>query len=63
MMLPTTIRHAQIQRNASDAMRAAMRTTGGSCEVFDAGPGVSVGPDGDECRIPDVVVTCASTIG
>jgi hypothetical protein len=42
MMLPTTIRQAQIQRNASDAMRAAMRTTGGSCEVFDAGPGVAV---------------------
>jgi Uma2 family endonuclease len=62
MMLPTTLRHAQIQRNASDAMRAAVRAIGGSCEVFDAGPGVAVGPDGDECRIPDVVVTCASTI-
>jgi Uma2 family endonuclease len=37
LMVPTNIRHAQIQYNASDAMRAAIRTTGGSCEVFDAG--------------------------
>lgn len=29
---------------------------------YDAGPGVAVGHDGDECRIPDVVVTCAATI-
>jgi Uma2 family endonuclease len=62
LVVPTNIRHAQIQRNASDAMRAAIRATGGSCEVFDAGPGVAVGPDGDECRIPDVVVTCAAAI-
>jgi Putative restriction endonuclease len=27
-----------------------------------AGPGVAVGHEGDECRIPDVVVTCALTI-
>ena len=25
-------------------------------------PGVAVGHEGDECRIPDVVVTCAPTI-
>ena len=62
LMAPTNIRHARIQRNVSDALRAAIRSAGASCEVFDAGPGVAVGLDGDECRIPDVVVTCATEI-
>jgi Uma2 family endonuclease len=62
LMAPTNIRHARIQRNVSDALRAAITAAGRVCEVFDAGPGVAVGPDGDECRIPDVVVTCAPEI-
>ena len=62
LMAPTNIRHARIRRNASDALRAAIVASGRSCEVFDAGPGVAVGLDGDECRIPDVVVTCATEI-
>jgi Uma2 family endonuclease len=33
-----------------------------ACPAYDAGPGVAVGPNGDECRIPDVVVTCAAEI-
>src|SRR5690606_4655063 len=62
LMAPTNIRHARIQRNVSDALRAAIAASGRSCEVFDAGPGIAVGLDGDECRIPDVVVTCATEI-
>ncbi len=62
LMSPTNIRHARIQRNASEALRRAVAESGVPCEVFDAGPGVAVGIDGDECRIPDVVVTCAGTI-
>lgn len=62
LMAPTNIRHARIQRNVSEALRAALAAAGPPCEVFDAGPGVAVGIEGDECRIPDVVVTCAETI-
>jgi Uma2 family endonuclease len=62
LMAPTNIRHARIQRSVSQALRSALAAAGVPCEVFDAGPGVAVGPDGDECRIPDVVATCASTI-
>jgi Uma2 family endonuclease len=62
LMAPTNIRHARIQRNVSEALRVAIATTGLPCEVFDAGPGVALGVSGEECRIPDVVVTCASTI-
>jgi Uma2 family endonuclease len=61
-MAPTNIRHARIQRNASEALRRAIAAAGGPCEVFDAGPGVAVGLEGGECRIPDVVVTCAAAI-
>jgi Uma2 family endonuclease len=60
LMAPTSIRHARIQRNFSEVLRGAIGAAGLSCEVFDAGPGVAVGREGDECRIPDVVVTCAS---
>jgi Uma2 family endonuclease len=62
LMAPTNIRHARIQRNVGDVLRSAVAAAGLPCEVFDAGPGVAIGMDGDECRIPDVVVTCASTI-
>jgi Uma2 family endonuclease len=62
LMAPTSIRHARIQRNVSDALRAAIAASGRSCEVFDAGPGVAVGLDGDDCRIPDVVVTSGTAI-
>ena len=62
LMAPTNIRHARIQRNVSEVLRGAIAAAGLPCEAFDAGPGVAVGMDGDECRIPDVVVTCASTI-
>ncbi|MGH6897578.1 MAG: Uma2 family endonuclease [Geminicoccaceae bacterium] len=62
LMAPSNIRHARIQRNVSATLRGAIAATGLSCEVFDAGPGVAVGLDGDECRIPDLVVTCASAI-
>jgi Uma2 family endonuclease len=62
LMAPTNIRHARIQRNVSTALRNGVAGGGLPCEVFDAGPGVAVGLDGDECRIPDVVVTCASLI-
>jgi Uma2 family endonuclease len=62
LMAPTSIQHARIQRNVSSALRAAIAASGRSCEVFDAGPGVAIGLHGDECRIPDVVVTCATEI-
>ena len=62
LMAPTNIRHARIQRNASEALRRAVAKAGVPCEVFDAGPGVAVGMEGNECRVPDVVVTCAKTI-
>src|SRR5262245_572521 len=62
LMAPTNIRHARIQRNASETLRDAIAAADLRCEVFDAGPGVALGADGDECRIPDVVVTCAPTI-
>jgi Uma2 family endonuclease len=62
LMAPTNIRHAQIQYNAGQVLRRSVAEAGLPCRVFDAGPGVAVGHDGDECRIPDVVVTCASTI-
>jgi Uma2 family endonuclease len=62
LMAPTNIRHAQIQANASQALRRSLAQANLRCRVYDAGPGVAVGPDGDECRIPDVVVTCATAI-
>lgn len=62
LMVPTNIRHAQIQYNAGQALRRAVGEAGLPCRVYDAGPGVAVGHEGDECRIPDVVLTCASTI-
>jgi Uma2 family endonuclease len=62
LMAPTNIRHAQIQYNAGQALRRAIEEATLPCRVYDAGPGVAVGHEGDECRIPDVVVTCAATI-
>ena len=62
LMAPTNLRHAQIQSNASQALRRSLAEAGLPCRVYDAGPGVAIGPDGDECRIPDVVVTCAAEI-
>jgi Uma2 family endonuclease len=62
LMSPTNLRHARIQRNASEALRRAVAKAGVPCEVFDAGPGVAIGIEADECRIPDVVVTCAEVI-
>ena len=62
LMSPTNIRHARIQRNASEALRRAVAESAVPCEVFDAGPGVAIGAEGDECRIPDVVVSCAGAI-
>ena len=62
LMAPTDIRHAQIQYNAGQALRRALADAALACRVYDAGPGVAVGVDGDECRISDVVMTCASTI-
>ena len=52
----------EIQANAAQALRQAIGAGGVRCRVYDAGPGVALGMDGDECRIPDVVVTCAGTI-
>jgi Uma2 family endonuclease len=62
LMAPTNLRHAQIQYNAGQALRRAIGGATLPCRVYDAGPGVAVGHEGDECRIPDVVVTCAPTI-
>jgi Uma2 family endonuclease len=62
LMAPTSIRHARIQRNVSEALRSALAAAGTTCEVLEAGPGVAVGAEGDQCRVPDVVVTCAATI-
>ena len=62
LMAPTNLRHAQIQSNASQAFRRSVAEAGLPCRVYDAGPGIAVGPDGDECRTPDVVVTCATEI-
>lgn len=60
LMAPTSIRHARIQRNVAETLRRALAKAATPCEVFDAGPGVAVGADGNECRIPDVVVTCVT---
>jgi Uma2 family endonuclease len=62
LMAPTNIRHARIQRNVSESLRNAVAAAGPPCEVFDAGPGVAIGMNGDPCRIPDVPATCVSTI-
>jgi Uma2 family endonuclease len=62
LMAPTNLRHAQIQYNAGQAFRRSIGEAALPCRVYDAGPGVAVGHEGDECRIPDVVVTCASMI-
>jgi Uma2 family endonuclease len=62
LMAPTNLRHAQIQYNAGQALRRSIGEAALPCRVYDAGPGVAVGHEGDECRIPDVVVTCALTI-
>jgi Uma2 family endonuclease len=62
LMSPTNLRHAQIQLNAGQALRRAIDVSGLRCRVYDAGPGVAVGMEGEECRIPDVVVTCADVI-
>jgi Uma2 family endonuclease len=62
LMSPTNLRHAQIQQNAGQGLRQAVSAKGLPCRVYDAGPGVAVGIEGGECRIPDVVVTCAKAI-
>jgi Uma2 family endonuclease len=62
LMAPTTIRHARVQRSAAEALRQAIVAAGLQSDVFEFGPGVAVAHDGDECRIPDVVVTCATAI-
>jgi Uma2 family endonuclease len=62
LMAPTSIRHAQIQYNASAALRQVLTDARLPCRVYDAGPGVALGEESDECRIPDVVVTCSSAI-
>ncbi len=62
LMSPTNLRHAQIQQNTAQALRQAISAKALPCRVYDAGPGVAVGKRGDECRIPDVVVTCADAI-
>lgn len=62
LMSPTNLRHAQIQQNAGRELRRAISAKGLRCRVYDAGPGVAVGIQGGECRIPDVVVTCAEAI-
>jgi Uma2 family endonuclease len=62
LMAPTIIRHAQIQYNAGQGLRRAIGEAALPCRVYDAGPGVAVGHEGDQCRIPDVVVTCALTV-
>lgn len=62
LMAPTTIRHAQILHNASAALRDAITKAGLPCRVYDSGPGIAADQRGDECRIPDVVVTCSSAI-
>jgi Uma2 family endonuclease len=62
LMAPTNLRHAQIQANVGQTLRRAIAEVTLPCRVYDAGPGVAVGDEGDECRIPDVVVTCAPTI-
>ncbi len=62
LMSPTNLRHAQIQQNVSGALRQALRAARLPCRVYDAGPGVAVGVQGDECRVPDVVVTCTAAI-
>jgi Uma2 family endonuclease len=61
-MSPTNLRHAQIRQNASGALRQALRAAGLSSRVYDAGPGVAVGVQGDECRVPDVVMTCTAAL-
>ena len=55
LMSPTNIRHARIQRNASEALRRAVVESGVPCEVFDAGPGVAV--PGAVCRRSANVIT------
>jgi Uma2 family endonuclease len=62
LMAPTNLRHAQIQQNVSGALRRGLRSAGLPCRVYEAGPAVALGMEAGECRIPDVVVTCAAAI-
>ena len=62
LMAPTIIRHARVQRNVAEALRRVLSMAGLRCEVFENGPGLALGEEGDECRMPDVVVTCATEI-
>jgi Uma2 family endonuclease len=62
LMAPTNIRHAQIQQNVSGALRQSLSSAGLPCRVYEAGPAVAVDMESGECRIPDVVVTCAAAI-
>jgi Uma2 family endonuclease len=62
LMSPTNLRHAQIQQNASAALRQAIASANLRCRVYDAGPGVAVGVGDSQCRVPDAVVTCAGEV-
>jgi Uma2 family endonuclease len=62
LMSPTNLRHAQIQQNASAALRQEIASANLRCRVYDAGPGVAVGVGDSQCRVPDAVVTCAGEV-
>lgn len=58
-MAPPSGRHAEIGRNVYDALRPQLRPPGRP--MF--GAGVARALDDDECRVPDVFVTCEATPG
>jgi Uma2 family endonuclease len=62
LMSPTNLRHAQIQQNASAALRQEIASVNLRCRAYDAGPGVAVGVGDSQCRVPDAVVTCAGEV-
>jgi Uma2 family endonuclease len=56
-MAPPSGRHAVLTRNAQDTLSAKLRPP---CASF-FGAGVARSEDDDECRLPDVFVTCEPT--
>ncbi len=55
-----TVQHARAKRAAADALTAAIKAAGASCESFIDGPGVAV--KDDSYYVPDVAVHCGDRL-
>ncbi len=55
-----TVQHARAKRAAADALTAAIKSAGASCESFIDGPGVAV--KDDSYYVPDVAVHCGDRL-